>query len=82
MEQQDWGDSGGSASLATLREVHTHKKDERRFQLLVLGIFSVFAFALVIAQACGAKGVVAKDLLLTALPVFTFVLGKLESKND
>lgn len=80
--EQDWGDSDSGAALAQLRQVHNHRKDERRFQLLVLAIFSAFSLLLVLCQATGAADIVAKDLILTALPVFTFVLGKLESRNE
>lgn len=82
MEPQDWGESSGSPALATLREVHSHKRDERRFQLCVLVIFSVVSLMLVAIQAFGAAGIVAKDLILLVLPIFTFVLGKIEGKHD
>lgn len=77
---EDWGESKPGGDLAQLREVHNHRKDERRFQVQVLLIFSAITAGTVILQACNAS-VVAKDILLTVLPVFTFVLGKLETKN-
>lgn len=77
---QDWGDSEGGGKLATLKEFHSHKRDERKFQVQVLLIFAVFAGVAEIFQAINAA-IVAKDVILTTLPVFTFVLGKLETKN-
>ena len=77
---EDWGESDGTGKLATLREVHSHRKDERRFQTHVLLIFSVMSAGALGLQAANAS-IVAKDFILAILPVFTFVLGKLETKN-
>ena len=76
---EDWGESEG-AGLALIRMNHDHQRSERRFQLWVVGIFSLFAFALVLTQAF-VPAVIAKDVILVALPVFTFVLGKLDKKD-
>lgn len=79
--EQDWGDSTASkAGLATLQEVHSHKKDERRFQLHVILVFAGLAGVSELMQAVGT-GIVAKDVILVFAPIFTFVLGKSESKN-
>lgn len=75
---EDWGESSGA--LAQLREVHNHRKSERRFQIITVCIFALFSFAVVICQAIVAT-IVAKDIILTALPIFTFILGKQESKD-
>lgn len=77
---EDWGDSEGTGKLATLREVHSHRKDERRFQTHVLLIFSVMSAGALGLQAFDPN-IIAKDYILAILPVFTFVLGKLETKN-
>lgn len=77
----DWGDSANpSGGLATLQEVHNHKRDERRFQLHIVIVFVIFAALMAILQAYVAA-IVAKDIILITLPVFTFVLGKLEGKS-
>ena len=75
---EDWGESG--TPLARLQETNNHAKSERKFQLLVLSIFSGFCLVVILLQACNVA-IVAKDLILLTLPVFTFVLGKLETKN-
>lgn len=78
MDIEDWGESGGP--LAHLKELNNHKRSERRFQLQVLLVFVGFAAAAVLAQAL-VSTIVAKDIILTVLPVFTFSLGKLDQKD-
>jgi formate/nitrite transporter FocA (FNT family) len=76
---EDWGESEG-AHLAVLHAKNDRHKSERRFQLWVVAIFSAFVVALVILQELNAT-IGAKDIILVALPVFTFVLGKLDQKD-
>jgi len=77
--EQDWGASDG-AQLATLKANHDLHKSERKFQVQIVMIFSILVFLLVIAQ-CFVEKIIAKDIVLVALPVFTYVLGKLDQQN-
>ena len=77
---EDWGNSDG-ARLAQTREANSLKRFERRFQLLVLLLLSAFSLILVAIDAWRGTSFT-KDVLVVVLPLFSFVLGRLEARDQ
>ena len=79
----DWGDSAGSgsASLAAAREENSYKKFERSFQIKVLLILGGLSLFFVIIDTAWDKSF-SKDILVVILPIFSFVLGRLDNRQN
>ncbi len=76
---EDWGESAG-AKLAHAKEANSYRRFERLFQLLVLLLLSVVAIVFTLIDA-HEKTTFTKDILVILLPLFSFVLGKLDNKD-
>jgi hypothetical protein len=77
--EQDWGGSEG-AKAAELSEANRQKRFERGMQIVILSIFCVFVFSLKFADWLLASNT-SNDVLLIAVPLFSFALGKADPSN-
>jgi uncharacterized membrane protein YjjP (DUF1212 family) len=77
--EQDWGGSEG-AKAAELRETNRQKRFERWMQVVILGIFCIFIFALRLSDWLTGTSTI-NDVLLIAVPLFSFALGKADPGN-
>lgn len=79
----DWGDSAGSqsAALEVVREENSYKRFERSFQLRVLGLISILAVFFVAIDSFANK-TLTRDVLVVILPLFSFVLGRLDNRSQ
>jgi len=77
--EQDWGGSEG-AKAAELRELNRQKRFERWIQVVILGLLCVFILALKLSDWLTSSGTT-KDILMVAVPLFSFALGKADPKN-
>jgi hypothetical protein len=72
-----WGEVNDSR-LAHAQEANRYRRFERQFQLLVLILLSVTSIIFVLIDSYTGKSFT-KDVLILLLPLFSFVLGKLDN---
>ncbi len=77
---QEWGEVADSR-LAHAREANRYRRFERQFQLLVLLLLSLTSIVFVLIDSYTGKSFT-KDVLILLLPLFSFVLGKLDNAEN
>jgi hypothetical protein len=77
--EQDWGGSEG-AQAAQISEANRQRRFERGMQVVILSIFCVFVFAMKFADWL-MESDTANDVLLIAVPLFSFALGKADPSS-
>ncbi len=77
---EEWGEVNDSR-LAHAQEANRYRRFERQFQLLVLILLSVTSIIFVLIDSYTGKSFT-KDVLILLLPLFSFVLGKLDNAES
>ncbi len=77
---QEWGE-GADAKLVQAQEANRYRRFERQFQFLVLLLLSLTSIVFVLIDSYTGKSFT-KDVLILLLPLFSFVLGKLDNAES
>ncbi len=77
---EEWGEVNDSR-LAHAQEANRYRRFERQFQLLVLLLLSLTSIAFVLIDSYTGKSFT-KDVLILLLPLFSFVIGKLDNAES
>lgn len=80
---EDWGENTSQSNIRVevLKASFPHKRDQRRSQLIALGILSGLSIVLVLIDAI-AKTNFSKEIIVVILPAFTFFLGRMDKGSS